>query len=52
MVLVKRLSVSAFLVQLLDITNEEAFDVGVTVLTFAQALVDSKVCIGWASVHV
>lgn len=40
--LVKRLSMSAFLVQLLDVTNEEPFDIGVSVLAYAQTLADNK----------
>lgn len=40
--LVKRLAMSGFLVQLLDVTSEEPFDIGVSVLTYARALGDTK----------
>lgn len=43
--LIKRLAMSGFLVQLLDLTSEEPFDIGVLVLTYARALVDTKVCV-------
>lgn len=36
---------SGFLVQLLDVTSEEPFDIGVSVLTYARALGDTKVCV-------
>ena len=41
--LVKKLAGSGYLVELIDVTSEEHFDIGLLVVTFAQVMVDSKV---------